>query len=258
MDRHGAWTRLQHSLLGPLRESAFRHRCRIGCHSTAQEVCKELVQDICRLWVSHPPPVPAWNKWSKVWPAIAWFGTFSAIHSVLPICAAHLCELCEDDTVILGITEGEGELDEAAQFRLEEQRRFRKMSRWLRSQCTPDKLLVLCITLRSSIDLLEIYFKGARRYEPTHWQSVLPFIGTQSPPFKVIEKALEQLQDENHPAWRPLVGAGRGWTERLRVLASVAMWMFVGHLFKRFVLAFQQWPWPLVEILQLKELGMFL
>ena len=97
MKRHGARKRLRRSLLGPLRDPAIRHHCSIGCHSTASSVRSEIIQDIQTLWIDHPPPVPAWNKWSKVWPVIAWFGSFCAIHDILPSIAGATCDdLVED------------------------------------------------------------------------------------------------------------------------------------------------------------------
>lgn len=58
---------------------------------------------------------------------------------------------------------GDGELDEAMEIKLQEQRRFRKMGTWLRSPCTRDKLLSLCIALKDAIPVLATHFKGARK-----------------------------------------------------------------------------------------------
>ena len=160
--RHAAWKRLCRSLSGPMRDQlTIRHRCSFGCHGSGREACREIIKDVISLWVDMPPAVPAWNKWSKVWPVVSWFATFCAIHKVLPSAAASLCELHSEEQLNVEPDEnGDVELDEAAEFRMQEQRKFRRTSAWLTAQCTPVKLLVVCVTIQDLVRLLGTFSKA--------------------------------------------------------------------------------------------------
>ena len=82
--RISAWRRLRRLLSGPLGSAEVRHYCPVGCHSGEQQVRDQLEQDVTCLFLDHPPPVPAWNKWSKVVPPLAWLAVFMSLHTLLP------------------------------------------------------------------------------------------------------------------------------------------------------------------------------
>lgn len=162
-------------------------------------------------------------------------------------CASSLCDLHDEQQLEVQLGEnGEAEVDEATEFRMQEQKRFKKTSEWLSAVCTADKLLIMGITLRGMVELLATFFKGARRYDPTPWVSLLPFIGSESPAMHVLSDTLGHLRDAEHAVWLPIVGGSRVWTERLYVLASTAKWALIGQLHKRFHVALAlRWPWRL-------------
>jgi hypothetical protein len=64
--RLGACRRLARNLHGDVSKARMSHVCRAGCHPSAQLARAEIEHDLLTLFLDHPPPVPAWNKWNKI------------------------------------------------------------------------------------------------------------------------------------------------------------------------------------------------
>ena len=60
-----AWRRLKSFFVGPLNTLEIRHFCPPGCHATSESAMASLCQDWETLFIDHPPPVIAINKWAK-------------------------------------------------------------------------------------------------------------------------------------------------------------------------------------------------
>eukprot|EP00959_Pyramimonas_sp_CCMP1952_P409138 8574367-Pyramimonas_sp.AAC.2 len=56
--------------LGGIRGPRIKHYCPFGCHCSKQAAEDDLYKMIEQIFVRHPPQVPAWNKWTKVWPPL--------------------------------------------------------------------------------------------------------------------------------------------------------------------------------------------
>jgi hypothetical protein len=246
-----AWQRLSKFFAGPVRgEKRIKHRCVLGCHESKQSAADELYNDVVEVFLNHPPPIPAWNKWTKIHPPVAWFTTFCCLHFILPGSIEGLTTLLpEDDFLnVVGDAQAVGMEDEIS-FRCQEQARFRKTSVWLNAAATPDKLVSVCLAIRVALRVMGNFFKSAGRYVPSPAMSVFPLLLNTSPAKAAIEFCLAVLSDEAHETWHPLVSAGRAWSETLYVAASAPMLVLAGQLFRRFIAALQGWPWRMGLVL---------
>ena len=256
--RLAALRRLKTFLCGPVRGTkAIHHYCPLGCHDSREAAATELYEDLLEVFLSHPPAIPAYNKWTKIWPPLIWFASFLCLHDILPSIVDEMCSLTAE-------ADGEGlhfadeGLDEEQMiglvgehsFRRQDQARFRKTRDWLTSAVTPDKMVALSITLRPSLDVLGHFFSGARRYERSSAYAILPLIREdESPVTRCIRTYLQMLGDSRLQVWMPLVGAGQPWDKTSYVLASVPVWLMAAQLFRRLVLGFRRWPWRLGALL---------
>ena len=154
--RLAALRRLKAFFCGPLRGTKdIHHYCPLGCHSSREAAATELYEDLLEVFLSHPPAVPAYNKWTKIWPPLVWFASFLCLHDILPTIVDEMCSLIArvsgegwdfadeglDEEQMIGL---EGEQS----FRRQDQARFRKTRDWLTSAVTPDKMIALSVVLR--------------------------------------------------------------------------------------------------------------
>ena len=258
--RLAALRRLRTFFCGPLRGTKdIHHYCPLGCHSSREAAVTELYEDLLEVFLSHPPAVPAYNKWTKIWPPLVWFASFLCLRDILPTIVDEMCSLTERvsgegwDFADEGLDEEQaiGLVGEQS-FRRQDQARFRKTRDWLTSAVTPDKMIALSVVLRPALDVLGHFFSGARRYERSSAYAILPLIKEdESPVTNCIKTYLQMLGDSRLQAWMPLVGAGAGqpWDNTSYVLASVPAWLMAAQLFRRLVLGFRRWPWRLGALL---------
>lgn len=243
--RKRALARLKVFLCGPLRDGpALHHYCPYGCHSSLQAAQTDLVNLILALFVQSPPPTPAWNKWTKVWPPLVWFGVIMQLSHVLPACLAGLCSLASDPALDIDEDDIVG-LDDKKAFERQEQARFRKTSKWLNAAITRDKMLALTLSIQYSLAVMGSFFASARRFgDNARCMTALANPAT-SVAAQCLRRYFNAFSCEQHALWAPLVGGGRGWSTELYCLASTPALLEVGSLYKRFVLALACWPWRL-------------
>ena len=92
--RLAALRRLKAFFCGPLRGTKdIHHYCPLGCHSSREAAVTELYEDLLEVFPSHPPAVPAYNKWTKIWPPLVWFASFLCLHDILPTIVDEMCSL---------------------------------------------------------------------------------------------------------------------------------------------------------------------
>ena len=241
-----ALRRLRSLFAGPVRESSdLQHFCPAGCHRSREAVIDDFCGNLIELFLAHPPSPPAANKWTKLYPPVFWFTSFCCLHLLLPGVLSDLCFRLEDmdiDMNVLDLVEGRG--DDVA-FRIQEQVRVRKTAAFASAESTPDKMCGIAIAIETATMLLGKFFAGASRFQASSSQSMFPLLSTSSPARAVVRSCLGKLQDEQHRCWRALVSAGRPWNERLYSVASVPLWILVGHLWRRFHKSLAIWPWRL-------------
>ena len=177
--RMAAWRRLRRALRGPLGGVNIVHCCPWGCHATRKEAAAQISADFITLFLDHPPPVPAFNKLTKLVPPLLWFATATAFNTIMPGIMKDLCALREgqleeyDDDAAVG-------LDTQKAYLQQDLIRFRKTQKFLSAQCTADKLMACSLTLLPFLYLMNKCFQASRRFE-ANTPGVLMFIHSDSP-----------------------------------------------------------------------------
>ena len=77
-----ALRRLKKNLCGPTCGKSIRHYCPLGCHSSRAAAAEELYQDLVTLLLTSPPPIPSYNKWDHMLPAVLFFTVFTLLHGI--------------------------------------------------------------------------------------------------------------------------------------------------------------------------------
>ena len=72
------------------------HYCPFGCHASENDAIQELYYVTVELFMNHPPPVIATNKWTNMWPPVVLVACFLAIPGVVPGAVAGLCRVHDD------------------------------------------------------------------------------------------------------------------------------------------------------------------
>ena len=49
------------------------HYCPFGWHASFEAAIDDFFDMLNAMFFDHASPVPAYNKWTKVWPALVWF-----------------------------------------------------------------------------------------------------------------------------------------------------------------------------------------
>ena len=243
--RSKALADLKAFLCGHLREGpSLYHYCPLGCHCSLEAAQDTLIDLLLTVFVRSPPPTPAWNKWTKVWPPLLFFAVFMQLAQVLPASLDGLCSLASDATLDINEDDIIG-LDDQQAFQRQEQTRFRKTSKWLNAPVTADKLMALTVSLQYSLHIMGSFFASARRFgDNTNCITNLANPAT-SVACQCLRQYFDAFRSDQHALWTPLVGGGRGWSTELYGLASTPALLEVGSLYKRFVLAMDCWPWRL-------------
>ena len=99
--RYAAWHRLRAFFTGPVLDTdVIHHYCPFGCHASRADCVDQVINDLCTVFVDHPPTVPAWSKWTKIWPSIGWFSVFAALGNILPAVLSEILDLLEEEIFI--------------------------------------------------------------------------------------------------------------------------------------------------------------
>lgn len=77
-------TALRQFLTGPWNSNKMVHHCPLGCCSSIEESRQKLVDLLLDVLVCRLPPIPACNRWTKLFPAVSWFTSGALICNVLP------------------------------------------------------------------------------------------------------------------------------------------------------------------------------
>ena len=239
-----AWARLKQFLSGPLDSPQILHYCPHGCHKSVDEAKVEPERDLITVFFDHPPPVPAWNKWSKIVPPLTWLSVFMSLNMLLPGVVTALTSVHNDAGQLDFDPEDLLGMDSQRAFLRQEHARFTKTQRFLTAPVTRDKLMACTLVLQPALDVLSACFVASRRHLAAE-QSVEIFIHERtSPALQVIRRFCKALNTPDHQFWRPLLGS-RVWSERMLLLALVPTWTLMAQLHQRLVQAFRCWPWRL-------------
>lgn len=84
---------------------------------------EQVIKDFTEVFLNHPPPIPQYNKWTKIWPALSWFACFTGTHLIFADITSMLCNLIKEEDMELGLDAADEVLgmDDAADYRRQEQ-----------------------------------------------------------------------------------------------------------------------------------------
>ncbi|CAE7372728.1 unnamed protein product [Symbiodinium sp. CCMP2456] len=252
-----AWRRLKRHLQGPLSSATVTHYCPLGCHTSREAFVEELYRDLCTLFFDAPPPVPAFNKWTKVAPVLQWFGPLLRVHQLLPqilepVLASARTAAASRITKEFLPEDGDQEemLEDASRdFVKQEYLRIRRFHTFVTAPNIGDKVIAVLCSMLPSLNVLGAFFKSAT--EPGQVLANAPEACTaldlgmpsRSPALKAMAVLIEALSDERHSLWQALLPATAAWTDELYCVASTAVLLQLGQLYSRLVQPFASWPW---------------
>ena len=129
-------------LSGPWDGDALVHHCPLGCCHSIEESRRKLVDLLVDVLLCRLPPVPALNRWTKLFPAVSWFAAGCLICGILPKLWDRSVLRVDNSNalgeVMLNLLEPES--DEI--HRRVGQARAQKVIRWINHRRTPQELLV--------------------------------------------------------------------------------------------------------------------
>ena len=178
------------SRLGPGPE--VPHHCPFGCHPSRESVVKELTDDICEVWLDHPPGVPAANKWTKLIPVMRWFSSFLALSGIFQFVMSCLSDMYDD----VDLQPDEEDLvgaDSTRQFLRQEAVRYKKTERFISAPAVPDKLMSCTLALKHVEVVMNKCF--ATSSDCGKQEGALTFVKKSSPALKCLRSLCEVLRD---------------------------------------------------------------
>ena len=223
------------------------HHCKdIACCFRGTETARERLHDlIMEVFITRLPPIPALNRWTKLYPAIAWWTVGLHMSGLLKHVWGHLhgftienADAQQEVLVDLLVPE-----DDEVQRRMHAARALKTWN-WIRHWATPVEAMMCCIVLRPCMSFMGFLFRSEANAAP-HSATVL--LKPQNPVNRLIDFLLRMLNDLDNTFWQ-LMAYPDGWSEFKLQLAVDAMLRMVGSLWWRLVYRLARWPWLLYRI----------
>lgn len=132
------------------------HHCSILCPCTSFDDAVDVITDlIMESFMGSPPPVPAINRWNRVYPPLVWWMMMGAFHAV----GFDACVLVADAAVKEEEEQVELVIDPLAapsedSHRIARVSRLKKMKLWCSSKDTLPKLLLGATVTLPALSLL--------------------------------------------------------------------------------------------------------
>ena len=230
-------------LCGDLRGKKWKHVCKVGCcRGGWSETIHRLVELLLALFVYRAPPIPSLNKWTRLYPALAWWCVFSHLHRVLAsvwdfvfgqAAAGHASREAQLD--LLGP-------DDFEVYSKVNRVRATKVRNWLRRPKTSAELLVICICLRPILSLMGFLFKKERA-TAEHSITILLAPGPANPAEQVIRFFCSKVRDLSDEFW--LVLRYPAWSTFTLQLALDTSMAIGGAIQWRVIESLRHYPWRL-------------
>lgn len=225
--------------------SAIIHNCSLNCSCRCFGDAAHLVTNtVCDAFLSATAPIPALNRWNRVYPPLAWWMGALAFHQV-----------CSDACIMVArglATDGDERnvidpLDPPTEqsFRREHLGRLRKMCAWLEAELTVPRVMLGVTIMHPAMKLLASFFAAARLGSDSN---IISFCHpATSPAERAIVALLKLSASDDDPGWLPFL-QGSGWTAAKTHAASTAVLGFVGHLVMKCAMPFHVWPMELAKL----------
>jgi hypothetical protein len=197
------------------------------------------------------PPIPALNKWLKIFPPISYFIVGKLAHGVFDHCLKVVlgstpAQLAGRAARPMSVDEFVGIGDSDTFMRAQAVRKSKALV-FLQRPITQRKLCVAALCCKVIMSFMGLVFRLAKqshgRCHSDHIPDIVPFCNMEhSPVVRTIQHMLNLLQTPAHEFWLPLTG-GRAWDFDSAHDAFNAMLTATGHMFLLCVMPWCSWPW---------------
>lgn len=145
---------LGHFLHGDISSRQWAHFCPHGCCRSLSDTKSKLLEILQALFLHHAPPVPALNRWTQLYPALAWWCVTIHIHGMIAKLWADVYSKTSKDK----LDEDAAMVDYLAPISDEalstiRSKRAAKTLRWISHPNTPDELAVMCMGHEASVQI---------------------------------------------------------------------------------------------------------
>lgn len=127
--------------------------------------------------------------------------------------------------------------------------RWKKCAKWMADPRTAYKLSIGCVLAEPGLHMLGTFFARSRLGTEIGRSSMTSFASpTTSPAEATMKELIGLLEDPGSPRWLPVIGS-EGWTqEHIHNILMLTL-TFMGSIFLRCCLPFEQWPWILCKLI---------
>ena len=214
--RKRARNRLASFLSGNWTTGRLVHNCQLGCCANGAESRQKLHDYIMDTFMANLPAIPALNRWTKLYPSLAWWTVALHMHGMIKSLWGMMYKFDsnhEPAAVVMDLLEPG---DDEVQRKLNAAR-ARKTWRWLLHKKTPSELLVACLVLRPCMSFMGFLFRSEASAAA---HSVKLLLVKDSPAIRTVKYLFAMLLDLRNDFWF-LFSFGEGWTEiRLQLAAN--------------------------------------
>lgn len=204
----------------------------------AADAAKEVLRLMEGAWFGIRPPIPAINRWNKVYWPLMWFWAGTVFYNVVPDAFATVKE-----RMTVELQKASTNIDVLALvgrefFQVFRAVRWRRAGVWLNDPITQRGAGVIGVLFGPVLRYMGRNFKGTRAGKDA---AILKYCcATTSPCDATLRELIAMLTDESHPAWRPLLG--NGWTQSLRQICGNTALALMGNLTMRCGILWGEWP----------------
>ena len=223
----------------------WRHYCPIGCHDSRQSAIDEIVQDMRIAHLDLHVPVPAVNRWTKLYAPLSYFHVGS-FFGHLPASFQALSKNLSKESGVLDVDALVGPGDEDT---YEQKRKVRanKCAAWMSRETTRHQQAVGISTLKPAISLMGKFFEEAKLTKSGNGSANEFCIRATSPAHATLHRYFDLLGQPEAIFWLPVRGSGI-WSQHCLKLVASAVYFSVGSVHHRLVRPFESWPWPLAKL----------
>jgi hypothetical protein len=144
------------------------------------------------------PPVPAENRWTKLYPALSWWAVGSQLHGVLKELWNNIFSANFDLQAAAEVVQNLLSPDDDAIQQTLNAARAKKVRNWLNHPLTASELMISCLVLRPCMSFMGFLFRSEAS-AAVH--SVVVLMPLQSPVNTAIMFLLNKLFDVNDDFW---------------------------------------------------------
>ena len=219
----------------------LEHRCGFGCCRGGLDESKDKLHSyIMDVLFSRYPGIPAVNRWTKLFPSLAWWTVAMHMQGLITSLWGKIYGFSaggeREDELVQDLLEPEGDDVQRALNRA----RATKVWNWLRHPLTRHELMISCLVLRPCMSFMGYLFRseaGAASH------SVTALMPAGNPAARTLRHLVSMLLDLNNDFW--FLYSSGGWTEAKLQLGLDNICRLVGALWWRITYRLLQYPWRL-------------